>query len=161
MDYNLKEYQILKTKKNFKNNNLFFIYHSPKLHSKDWIKIEQKLKKLKIKHYKIFNGITKKVIKNSIYKNYYNTISGLILIIKPKYKLTEIKLENIKKELKTLFVLFSIKCNNNIYTVSQVSNLKIFSYNNETFSLHKILEKSIKKISYTFKNNSKQCDLNT
>ena len=150
MDYNLKNYQILKTKKYFKNNNFFFIYHSSKLNSKDWIKIEQKIKKLKLKHYKIFNGTTIKIIQESIYKNYSKSISGLILVIKPKFKSTEIKLLELKKELKILFVLLSIKVNNKIYFVSQISDIETFSYKKEVLKLYKILEKST-KISNIFK----------
>ena len=109
MDYNLKKYQIFKTEKYFKNNNFFFIFHSSKIKLKEWIQIEQTIKKLKLKHYKIFNGTTSKIVNNSIYKNYSKVICGLVLFLKPNFKLTETKISEINKELKLLFVLATRK----------------------------------------------------
>ena len=154
MDYNLKKYQILKIKKYFKNNNFFFIFHSSKVNSKEWIKVEQKIKKLKLKYYKIFNGTGSKIINDSIFKNYTKIISGLILFIKPNFKSTEIVLKDLEKELKSLFLLLSIKLNNKIYLISQVSDINSCSYKNNVFNLYKVLNKSL-KISYILKKISK------
>ena len=148
MDYNLKKYQILKIKNFFKNTNFLFIYHSSKLNSKEWIQTEQKLKKLKMEHYKIYNGTSIRIIKRSIYKHYSNIISSLILLIKPKFKSTEIKLLELKKKLKMQFVLLIIKFNNKIYMVSQVEDIKTFSYKKEVFNFYKVLEKSTKTSVY-------------
>ena len=150
MDYNLKKYQIFKTEKYFKNNNFFLFFHSSKINSKEWIKIEQKIKILKLKYYKVLNGTTLKIINNSIYKNYSKVICGLILFIKPNFKLTEIKISELNKELKLLFVLLSIKLNNKIYLPSQISNIKSFLYKKNVFNLYKTLEKSMKS-TYIFK----------
>ena len=152
MDYNLKKYQILKLKKYFKNNNFFFILHSSKINSKEWIQIEQKIKKLKLKYYKIFNGTASKIIDNSIYANYTQVISSLIVFIKPTFKSTEIKLKILEKELKSLFILLSVKLNNKIYFISQVSSINSFSYKQNVFDLYKVLEKSL-KVPYTLKKN--------
>ena len=152
MDYNLKKYQILKLKKYFKNNNFFFILHSSKINSKEWIQIEQKIKKLKLKYYKIFNGTASKIIDNSIYANYTQVISSLVVFIKPSFKSTEIKLKILEKELKSLFILLSVKLNNKIYFISQVSSINSFSYKQNVFDLYKVLEKSL-KVPYTLKKN--------
>ena len=154
MDYSLKEYQILKTKKYFKNNNFFFIYHSSKVNSKEWIQIEQKFKKLKLKCYKILNGTAYRIMNNSIYKNYTKMISGLIVFVKTDFKSTEIDIKDLEKELKSLFVLISVKLNNNIYLTSQILKIKTFSYKQNIFNLYKTFEKS-QKIAYTLQKISK------
>ena len=149
MDYNLKNYQILKTKNYFKKNNFFFVVQSSKINLKEEIQLEQKIKTLKLKHYKILNGITLKLIKYSIYKRYYKLIGGLISLIKPKFKSTEIRIDKLKKELK--FLLLIVKLNNKIYPESQISNIRTFSFKQNVFNFYKVLEKTT-KISYILKN---------
>ena len=87
MDYNLKNYQTLKTKKYLKKNSFFFIFQSSKINYKEGIQIEQKIKTLKLKHYKVLNEISSKIIDNSIYKNHSKLISGLILFFKTKFQI--------------------------------------------------------------------------
>ena len=131
MDYNLKNYQILKTKNYFKKNKFFFVLQSSKINLKEEIQLEQKIKTLKLKHYKILNGISSKTLKNSIYIKYYNLISGLMLFIKPSFKSTSIKLIELKKDLK--FLLLTVKLNNKMYSVSQINSIKEFSYKKKYF----------------------------
>ena len=69
MDFNLKDYQIFKLKKYFKNNSFFFLFHSAKLSLNQWIAVEQELKKLKLNYYKTINGTTLKTFEKSVYKN--------------------------------------------------------------------------------------------
>ena len=148
MDYNLKKYKVLKFKNYLKNCSFLLIFHSSKISSKDYIKIEQTFKKLKLKNYKILNGISSKTLKNSIYIKYYNLISGLMLFIKPSFKSTSIKLIELKKDLK--FLLLTVKLNNKMYSVSQINSIKEFSYKKNIFDLYKLLAKT-KKNSYVLK----------
>lgn len=149
MDFNLKNYRIFKTKKYLKNSEFFLLYHAPKLNSKEWIKIEQELKKLNLEYYKVFNGTTLKTMNNSIYKNFTPLISGIVIFIKPIEKFTELDLQILNKNLKSFFVLLAIKLNNKIYSIEQIKNIPGFSYNKNMFSLYRNLEKYI-KMSYLF-----------
>lgn len=146
METNFKEYQITKTKKYFKTNSLFFIFNFSKLNSKEWLKTEQKIKQIKLTHYKTLNGITKKVLINSKHINYANLISGLIIFLKPNLKQTELKIEELIKKLKPLFLLLAIKLNSKIYFIPQISKIKTLSYKKNIFNLHKVLEKSTKTL---------------
>jgi hypothetical protein len=144
MDFNLKSYRVLKVKNYLKNCDFFFFFHSAKLRSNEWISIEQDLKKLKLKYYKVFNGTTLETINNSVYKNFNQIICGIVLLIEPRFKLTTLELDLIKRHLKPLFALLSVKLNNKIYAVEQLKGLKTFSYKQNMFNFYRSLEKSLK-----------------
>jgi hypothetical protein len=144
MDFNLKSYRVLKVKNYLKNCDFFFFFHSAKLTSNEWISIEQDLKKLKLKYYKVFNGTTLETINNSVYKNFNQIICGIVLFIEPRFKLTALELDVIKKTLKHLFALLSVKLNNKIYAIEQLKGLKTFSYKQNMFNFYRSLEKGLK-----------------
>jgi len=152
MDFNLKSYRVLKVKNSLKNCDFFFFFHSAKLTSNEWVSIEQDLKKLKLKYYKVFNGTTSETLKNSVYKNFNQIICGIILFIEPRFKLTTLELTSIRKDLKPLFALLSVKLNNKIYSIEQLKGFKAFSYKQNMFNFYKSLEKGL-KLTYLLTNN--------
>ena len=154
MDFNLKNYRIVKLKKYFKKNDFFFLFHSSKLDSIKWVETEQTLKKLKLNYYKPFNGTTLETLKNSIYQNFSPIIGGFILFINPSYKITEHDHEKITKSLKSSFVLVSVKLNKTIYLPSQLKGLKDLSYKKNMFHLYKSLDKHL-KTTYVLTNKKK------
>nr|YP_009495565.1 ORF156 [Nitzschia sp. (in: diatoms)]AWQ64295.1 ORF156 [Nitzschia sp. (in: diatoms)] len=153
MDFNFKTYQIVKLKKYFKTNNLFFLFHSAKLNLTKWSLIEQNLKKLKLNYYKPLNKTTVKTFKSSIYKNFDSNIVGFILFISPNYKTMELNLQSLIKSLKS-FSFVSIKLNNKIYSVSQLKGLNDLSYKKSAFNFYKVLDKQL-KTSYVLTNKKK------
>jgi hypothetical protein len=154
MDFNFKTYQIVKLKKYFKKNGLFFLFHSAKLNLTKWTLTEQNLKKLKLMYYKPLNKTTVKTFKSSIYKNFSSNIAGFILFINSRYKTTELNLSLIIKSLKPSFTLVSIKLNNKVYSTAQLKGLDNLSYNKSVFNLYKVLDKQL-KTSYILTNKQK------
>jgi hypothetical protein len=154
MDFNFKTYQIVKLKKYFKKNGLFFLFHSAKLNLTKWTLTEQNLKKLKLSYYKPLNKTTVKTFKSSIYKNFSSNIAGFILFINSSYKTTELNLASILKVLKPSFTLVSIKLNNKIYSTAQIKGLSDLSYDKSIFNLYKVLDKQL-KTSYVLTNKKK------
>jgi len=152
MDFNLKNYQIIKLKKYFKNTGFFLLFHSVKLDLIKWAIREQNLKKLKLNYYKPLNKIWITTFKNSIYKNFSSSIGGFILIINPNYKLTELNLQSTIKNLKPWFILISVKLNNKIYSFSQLKGMQSLSYKKNIFNLYKTFDKQL-KMSYVLTNN--------
>jgi len=144
MDFNLKKFRVLKVKKKLKNSELIFFFNSAKIKSNKWIKIEKQLKKLKLKYSQIFNNTTFKTIKNSIYTNINQLFSGVILLITPAHKSSQIELQTNKKFLDSLFVLLCIKLNNKVYTTTQLKNLNTLSYKKTVFNFYGNLEKGLK-----------------
>jgi hypothetical protein len=144
MDFNLKDYQIFKLKKYFKNNDFFLLFHSAKLNLNQWTITEQNLKKLKLNYYKTLNGTTLKTLKNSIYQNITPVISSFVIFINPKFKTTEFDLDSLTKNLKPSFSLISLKLNNKIYSPVQLKGVKSLSYKKNMFNLHKSLDRHLK-----------------
>ena len=144
MDFNLKDYQIFKFKKYFKNNNFFFLFHSAKLNLNQWTIIEQNLKKLKLNYHKTLNGTTLKTLKNSIYRNISSVISSFVVFIDPKFKTTEFNLDSLVKSFGPSFSLISLKLNNKIYSPVQLKGVKSLSYKKTMFNLHKSLDRHLK-----------------
>ena len=144
MDFNLKDYQILKLKKYFKNNDLFFLSHTAKPNLKQWTVTEQNLKKLKLNYYKTLNSTTVTTLKNSIYQNNSSTISSFVVFIDPKFKTTKIELDGLTKNLKPAFSLISLKLNNKIYSPVQLKDFKDLSYKKSMFNFYKSLDNHLK-----------------
>ena len=144
MDFNLKDYQIFKLKKYFKNNSFFFLFHSAKLNLNQWIAVEQELKKLKLNYYKTLNGTTLKALEKSIHKNSSPIITNFVILIDSKFKTTEFDLEKLTKDLKPSFALISIKLNNKIYSPAQLKGVKSLSYKKNMFNLHRSLDQHLK-----------------
>ena len=148
MHFTLKSYQILKLKNYFKNKSLFIVFHCAKLNLKDWMKTEQKLKKLKLSYFKPLNKITVKELKNSIYSNYSSIINGSVLFVsfeagKDSQEMVQ-NLNELEKSLKPLFVTVSLKLNNKLYSPQQLSKFQTFGYKENMFKFHKVLNKSLK-----------------
>jgi hypothetical protein len=154
MDFNFKTYQIAKFKKYFKNNGLFFLFHSTKSNLTKWTSTEQNLKKLKLSYYKPLNKTTVKTLKESIHKNFSSNITGFILFINSRYKTTSLNLPSIIKALKPSFTLVSLKLNNKIYSTAQLKGVNDLSYNKSLFTLYKVLDKQL-KMSYVLTNKKK------
>ena len=144
MDFNLKDYQILKLKKYFKKNSFFFLFQSAKLNLTQWTATEQELKKLKLNYYKTLNGTTLKTFEKSIYKNSSPTITNFVILIDSKFKTTEFDLERLKKDLKPSFSMISLKLNNKIYSPVQLKGVKSLSYKKNMFNLHRSLDQHLK-----------------
>ena len=144
MDFNLKDYQVLKLKKYFKKNGFFLLFHSAKLSLKQWVVVEQELKKLKLNYYKTLNGTTLKTFEKSIYKNYSPIITNFVIFIDPEFKTTELDLEQLIKDMRPSFSLISLKLNNKIYSPSQLKGVKSLSYKNNMFNLHRSLDEHLK-----------------
>jgi len=144
MDFNSKNYQNIKLKKFFKDNSLFFWFHSAKINLNQWIKTEQNLKKLKLNHSKILNGITLKLFENSIFANFNSIVRGFISFVNFNFKITEFKCNFLKKDFKPSFEIILIILNSKIYSISQLKKLNTFSYKKNVFNLYKSLDHHLK-----------------
>ena len=144
MDFNLKDYQVLKLKKYFKKNGFFLLFHSAKLSLNQWVVVEQELKKLKLNYHKTLNGTTLKTLEKSIYRNYSPVVTNFVIFVDPKFKATELDLESLRKEMKPSFSLISLKLNNKIYSPSQLKGVKTLSYKKNMFNLCRSLDEHLK-----------------
>jgi len=142
MEFELKNYKFFKIKHYLKKTHFFFFFNGINLNLKNWILIEQTLKKLKLKFYKIYNALIIKAIKNSIYENIKSLISGLIIILKPNSE----NLLKLKKLLtiNPLLTLLSIKLNNKLYSIPQLKKIIFLDFKKNAAILYKSLKTYLK-----------------
>jgi len=145
MQFNLKSYQISKTKKYLRNNNLLLFSIGANQKSQNWITIEQGLHKLKLDYYKTYNNTTMKIIKNSIYLNLINTINSTFFFLKPHKNnkiLTKSNLINVLNSI--LFTVLAIKLNKKVYAISQSKGINSFDYKKNAATMYQFLLTNLK-----------------
>lgn len=165
MKLNFRSYQGLKTKQLLINNNFLIFSIGTNQNAQNWVNVEQALQKLKLDYHKTYNNKTRKIIKNSRYKNLDNLINGTLFFIKPKLYNKQTLIKNtIFKNLNSLvFTTVSVKINNRIHMMSQLKNISSLCYKDNITITYQFLLINL-KFSYIFayqKNPSKQCDSNT
>lgn len=144
MKISIKKYKYLKIKKYFKSSNFFLIYNG--INVKNFIEMDQKLKKLDLEYYKVYNKLTKKALKNSIFKNYHALTNSLIIIVKLKSRSTNLTLNDFLN-LDDSLNLLAIKMNNKIYTILKTNSSLQLNYKNDNLHLLKVLKSQL-KLSY-------------
>ena len=127
MKFELKTYKVFKIKYYLKKNKLFFFYTATSLNLKNWLVIEQTLKKSNLNYYRLSNTLAVKTMKASIYTNFKQLIHSLTMFVNPKPK-TTLKLKKLIN-LEKVLTLLSVKLNNKIYSISQLKNLNSLNYN--------------------------------
>lgn len=121
-----KSYQNKKIKNYFKNYSLLLISNGINQKSKNQVLIKQELKKLKIIYYKIYNKLTIKIFKHSIYKNITKLIYSTIFFLTTKQKYFNLTITKYLESIK--FSILGIKLNKKIYAITQLKNIKSTNY---------------------------------
>jgi len=124
-----KEYKILKIKKYFKNNNIFFLFNGLNTTTYNWMTTEQELKRINFNYYKIFNKTSYNEINTSIYQNLTPTINGVTFFLKPKKNLKLLTKHLLLTNFKTfLFDILAVKFNNKLYSIQQIKKISSLNY---------------------------------
>ena len=144
MKLKIKNYKYLKVKKYFKNSNFFLIYNGTNV--KKFIKTDQKLKKLNLEYYKVYNTLTKKALNKSIYRNFKPLINGLSIVLKLNKNFTNLTFKDFL-DLDDSLKLVGLKINNKIYTVSTINSSTEFNYKNNNLAFLRFLKVCL-KVSY-------------
>ena len=160
MKIKTKHYKLAKIKSYYKNEKILFLFDTYNLDTKNWLKVEQKLKNLNLKYYKIFNVITKIFLKNTIFKNLKTIINGPLKLVSLRDEKTLIDIKKLKKTFSN-FQLSTVKLNNKLYSKSQIKNLELLNYKVNLYTFNKTLKNFLSINTLKLTKNSKQCDLNT
>lgn len=144
MDFNLKQYRKRKIKEHLKGLEPLFFYHTPKMQTQEWIKIEQIMKSHKLTYYTISTSMARQVLKSSVYRSLGDTLSGSILVIKPQHKTSLIDPKLFRKIFDSSFLLIAVRINHQFYSKAQLSLLSTVSYKLTVFELTRQLIKYTK-----------------
>ena len=142
MNFNIKQYKIIKTKRLFKNHTLFF-FQGNNWQFENLALRKQKLKRLNFNNSKIFIKISQKLLNNSIFKLNKNLINGFFFL------LLTFQTKLLKKKLTSFLNLWfsnilALKTHNKIYNKIQFSQIFILNYNNYVLLLTKFFVSLLK-----------------
>jgi ribosomal protein L10 len=128
------------------NTNIFFIIcNTSSITSDKFLKLTQGLIKLNLYCYKVNNKLLKRVYKDSIFKNYANSINGSFMLILVKQDRITSNYIVISKELKKykiepLGVYFNYK----LYSINQLKKLFYLNYERNMELFHISLKTLLK-----------------
>lgn len=145
MQFNLKNYQILKTKQSLQKNNFLLFSIGANQNSQNWVAVEQSLRKLNLSYYKTYNNTAIKTLKNSVYKNSLNIVNSTFFFLKPQRNsilLTSNHLINTLNSI--LFSVLAIKLNKKVYTITQSKNIRSFYYKKNVSVMYQFLVMNLK-----------------
>ena len=138
MNFELKDYKLLKLKKHFSKTNFFFFFSGINVKANNWIKIEQELNNLGLNYNKINNNLTLNLLKNSIFKNTIPLVNGPIILILIN-KIRKLSLKNLTG-INPLISLLCLRINNKIYLKTQIQNLINLNYSKNILVFRKSLK---------------------
>nr|UFQ22721.1 hypothetical protein [Attheya longicornis] len=142
MNFELKDYKLLKLKKHFSKTNFFFFFSGINVKANNWIKIEQELNNLGLNYNKINNNLTLNLLKNSIFKNTIPLVNGPIILILIN-KIRKLSLKNLTG-INPLISLLCLRINNKIYLKTQIQNLINLNYSKNILVFRKSLKLFLK-----------------
>ena len=153
MELTTKNYKTVIIKNYIKTNPIFFLFNGTNQKAYDWIVIEQVLKNMNFKYYKIFNKTTIKTLDKSVYQNVKTTINGVTFFIKPTLDLKSLKKRVLLNNFEPLlFTLITIKINNKIYSTKQLKNTLSLDYKTVKLVLYQF-QITYLKFYHNFRNN--------
>ena len=128
MKLNLKKYQINIFKNILKEKFLLLTINSNQ-NSQKWLTIEQNLYELGMSYTKIYNNPAIKIVSNSIFKNFKNTVNSTFFLLIPSKTNKKIIKSNFLNGLTEIqFTILFIKLNKKIHTISQLTKINSFNY---------------------------------
>ena len=128
MNFKVKQYKVIKTKRLLKNYTLFFFKLVP-WPFKNFIFIKRKLKLLSFNSFKTFINTLQKLLNDSIFALNTNLIKVLLFLI------FTFQIKFFKKRLISFLKLWfynilALKIHNKIYNETQIKSTFVFNYNN-------------------------------
>ena len=129
-----------KTKQYLKKNDFLLLSLGANQNSQNWMLIQQGLHKVNLNYYKVGNNTAIKIIENSIYMNYVNSMSSTFFFLKPSKHNTTLTKSSLIYVLNSLFfTVLIIKLDKNFYTVAQTKKIKSFVYKENLSSMYQFL----------------------
>ena len=144
MKLNLKQFKMLKTKKYLKTTSFFFFFCGANTNSASWIRSEQEIFNRNYHYYKLFNKISIKIFKNSIFQNFNPVISSITIVLQPITKKDIFFTKKLVSNIKEL-VCLALKFNKQIYILNQIETLNYsFDYKEHKLILYQFCNITLK-----------------
>ena len=144
MKLNIKDYKIKRTKKYFKNNNLFFVVSGINRSTLDWLLVKQKLKTIELNCHQPLSSITIKTLNTSVLTKAGSVIKGSTFFIRPKQAKHFLGQKILTTFILLFFELLIIKFNNKIYSTNNLKKTYSISYKETKLLLYQFIVLSLK-----------------
>lgn len=129
MQFNLKSYQIYKTKQYLQESEFLLFSIGANQNSQNWVAIEQNLQKLSLNYYKTYNNITIETLKHSVYENSFYTINSTFFFLTPQKNSRLLTRNNLINTLSIIsFIILAFKLAKKMYLITQLNNMVSFNY---------------------------------
>lgn len=128
MKFNTKSYKVFKIKHHFKKAKFFIFCHGTNSSISEWLNVEQDLVRSQLSYYRSYNSLTKKSLRDSIFKNLTKLANGplfFVSVYKERHMsqaLTKIIFVN------KLLTSMCIRMNDKVYSVPQLINISTLNY---------------------------------
>jgi len=128
MKFNTKSYKVFKIKHHFKKVKFFIFCHGTNSRISEWLNVEQDLVRSQLSYYRSYNSLTKKSIRDSIFKNLTKLANGPLFFVSV-YKERRMsqaltKIVSVNK----LLTSMCIRMNDKVYSVPQLINISTLDY---------------------------------
>ena len=154
MKFNLKTYQLSRSKKYLTEHSLLILSYNANQNSFNWLSVEQGLHKLNFKYYKNYNNTTIKMIEKTIFRNFLQMISSTFFLLRTEQinnKFLTNKILLVKNLQDVQFNIHSLKLNNKIYSITQLKKINSLRYDDSIKIFHQFLNTHF-KCCYIFTN---------
>lgn len=140
MQFNLKSYQIYKTKQYLQESEFLLFSIGANQNSQNWVAIEQNLQKLNLDYYKTYNNITIETLKHSVYENSFYTINSTFFFLKPQKNCRLLTRNNMINTLSVIsFTILAFKLAKKMYLITQLNNMVSFNYKKNLSIMYQFL----------------------
>ena len=150
MKFNTKSYKVFKIKHHFKKVKFFIFCHGTNSRISEWLNVEQDLVRSQLSYYRSYNSLTKKSIRDSIFKNLTKLANGPLFFVSV-YKERRMsqaltKLIAVNK----LLTSMCIRMNDRVYSIPQLTNISTLNYITNIVIFRSLLDRMLKTPYKTF-----------
>jgi len=145
MKLSIKSYKTYKVKRLFKTTRFFFFCHGISLDIKNWVRVEQDLALSKLNYYRLYNTLTKKSVKTSIFKHLSKLINGPLLLIEMEQKKGICQTLEKIIEVNRFLTILCVRLNDKFYSTAQLGKIKTLIYTDNILILNRFLRFLLKR----------------
>ena len=150
MKFNTKSYKIFKIKHHFKKAKFFIFCHGTNSSISEWLNVEQDLVRSQLSYYRSYNSLTKKSLRDSIFKSLTKLANGPLFFVSV-YKERRMsqaltKLIAVNK----LLTSMCIRMNDIVYSIPQLTNISTLNYITNIVIFRSLLDRMLKTPYKTF-----------
>lgn len=150
MKFSTKSFKVFKIKHHFKKAKFFIFCHGTNSSIYEWLNVEQDLVRSQLSYYRSYNSLTKKSIRDSIFRNLTKLTNGPLFFV---YTYKERRMSQALTKLiavNKLLTSMCIRMNDKVYSIPQLTNISTLNYITIFVIFRSLLDRMLKTPYKTF-----------